>query len=393
MEKSLFELSSVIHTQDEIRLTWPDLGGIYYVYRDDQLFYEGIIPSFCDRQFKQGKLYHYTIERVVDGVVTDVVRLQTTPYVAEKNVENPLQFLVMTTIIAQTQIALSWEMMKDVETYEIYRNDVFLGKVCSNQYIDRAIILDQPYVYRVQASRPLKKSEERFSKGKSIIAYMIGKFTRLKKETGIEEFVVMKEIPPLNELLIPVSKRNMKRKVNDWKFRYTTFLAGKTIKNPHIFSKNRYFQGDERGFNPESHRFRTCVDIALHNHLRRSPMTFMKRVGKTVAYSKDGEIREVAVASSNQIKLERIGETKFLLTHDVKNPLVQAPAINYEVHAILGQNGLFDITGFHNQAPHHEVYLMKDEGEWLLIYSAESEALIWMADVLGWRYWRHLNFH
>lgn len=396
MKKALFEISSVIHTHDAIRFTWPDIGGMYYVYRDEELLYEGTVPEFRDGQFKHAKLYHYSIERVVDGVVADIVRLQTSPYAEKRNVENPLQFLVMTTIIARTQIALSWELIKDVETYEIYRNEVFLGKIKGNQYIDRDISLNETYVYRIQASRLLKKSEERFSKGKSIIAKTLGKLARFKKEAGVEEFVVIKEIRPLKELLIPVLDRKVPPKVNDWKFRYMTFLAGTTFKNPYVFSRNCYFKGDGRGFNPESDRFRTCVDVALHYHLPRSPMTFKKRVGKTIAYSKVGRIREIAVAPSDQIKLERmdhqVGESGFLLTHDVRNPLVQAPAINYEVRAILCQNGLFDMTGFHNQAPHHEVYLMKDEEEWLPIYSAESEELIWMADILGWRYWRHLNF-
>lgn len=397
MKKSpLFEMSSVIHTQDAIRFTWPDLGGMYYVYRDDELLYEGTVPEFRDSHFKHAKLYHYSIERVVDDVVKDVIRLQTSPYAEERNVENPLQFLVMTTIIARTQIALSWEVIKDIDIYEIYRNDVFLGEVRGNQYIDRDISLDEIYVYRIQASRLLKKSEERFSKWKSMIAKTIGKLVRFKKEAGIEEFVVVKQIRPLKDLLIPVLDRKAYFNVNDWKFRYMTFLAGKTSKNPYYFSRIREFQGDDRGFNPEGESFRTCVDISLQYQRPKSPLTCRKSVGKTIAYDRFGRVRKVAIASPDQIELKRtdhqMGESGFLLAHDVRNPLVQAPAVNYEVRAILCQNGLFDLTGFHNQAPHHEVYLMMNEGEWMPVHLSESEELIWMADVLGWRYWRHLNF-
>lgn len=397
MKKStVFEISSVIHTRDAIRFTWPDLGGTYYVYRDGELLYEGTVSAFSDGQFKHAKLYHYSIERVVNDTVVDVIRLQTSPYAEVRNVENPLQFLVMTTIVARTQIALSWEMIKDVACYEVYRNDVFLGKVRGNQYIDRDISLEESYVYRIQSSRLLKKSEERFSKGKSLIATIARKFTVSKEEPAIENFVVTKQIGRPQDLLMSTLNRKRELKVVDWKFRYATFLTDKKIKNPNYLSRNRQFQGDNRDFDSESECFRTRVDVAFHYQQAQSPMIFTKRVGKTIAYDALGSIRKIAVAPSDEIKLERtdhqMGESGFILTHDVGNPLVQAPGITYEVRAVLRKDGLFDLTGFHNQAPHHEVYLMSDGREWMPIHLAESKGLIWMADVMGWHYWRHLNF-
>ena len=71
--------------------------------------------------------------------------------------ENPLQFLVMTTIVAKTQIALSWEEIKDVDTYEIYRNGIYMQTVKGNRYIDRDFSLDEQYTYRIHSKRPLAK--------------------------------------------------------------------------------------------------------------------------------------------------------------------------------------------------------------------------------------------
>lgn len=392
----LFEVSSVIHTKNAIQFSWPDLGGTYFVYRDGERLYEGTVPTFSDGQFKHARLYHYAIERVVNDTVVDVIRLQTTPYAELRNIENPLQFLVMTTIVARTQIALSWEMIKDVTSYEIYRNDVFLGKVQGNQYIDREISLDMPYIYRIQSSRLLKSSEERFSKGKSFVAAIIGKFVVKKRKPEMERFTVVKQIGRLQDLLMPTLCRKENLKVKDWKFRYMTFLAGETIKNPYYLSRYRQFQGDDRGFDPESVRFRTRVDVVFHCQCHRSPMICTKHIGKTIAYDFLGNTRKTAIASSDGIQLDRtdhqIGESGFLLTHDVRNPLVKAPGITYEVRAILRKDGMFDVTGFHNQAPHHEVYLATDEGEWVAIHLAESKGLIWMSDLLGWHYWRTLNF-
>ena len=98
------------------------------MYRDGILLYEGTVPEFGDGDFKHAKMYNYAIERIEDGNVVDVIALQTSAFAEQRNIENPLQFLVMTTIVAKTQIALSWEEIEDVDAYEIYRN----GRVCNN---------------------------------------------------------------------------------------------------------------------------------------------------------------------------------------------------------------------------------------------------------------------
>src|SRR6476469_1951582 len=115
----LFEIESVKHEHDLISFTWNDVGEFYNVYKDGEHVYEGSYPEFQDGDIKHGKLYHYMIQRVVGTEVVDVIAMQTSAFAEQKNVENPLQLLVMTTIVAKTQIALSWEEIKDVEEYEI----------------------------------------------------------------------------------------------------------------------------------------------------------------------------------------------------------------------------------------------------------------------------------
>ena len=79
--------------------------------------------------------------------------------------------------------------------------------------------------------------------------------------------------------------------------------------------------------------------------------------------------RKAALLESEGIVLERSdhknGEAGFLLTHAVQNPLVNAPDVDYEVRAVLRRDGLFDMTGYHDQAPHHEIYLIRGEGRTL----------------------------
>ena len=42
--------------------------------------------------------------------------------------------------------------------------------------------------------------------------------------------------------------------------------------NPNPLSRNRYFKGDDRGFDPNGESFRTRVDIELAYDLERSPL-------------------------------------------------------------------------------------------------------------------------
>lgn len=398
-QNRLFEVQSVTHQHDMIHFTWQDLGGNYFVYRDGELLYEGTVPAFKDGDFKHAKLYNYSIERVVNGEVVDVIRLQTSAYAEQRDVENPLQFLVMTTIVAQSQIALSWEVIKDVSHYKIYRNNVFLKEVQANQYIDRDISIDESYTYRIESERPLAKSEERFSKGKSVAANLFGVLHKAssQKQPEIERYTVTKQIGVPRKLLIPTLQRIKQYKSNYWEFRYTTFLKEKMIKNPNVLSKYHIFKGDHRDFHPEGTSYRTRVDISLDYGKPQSPMVCTRSVGKTTAYDHLGRLRKEAKAPSDGIILERndhkVGEAGFLLTHAVQNPIVQGPKINYEVRAVLRRDGTFDMTGYHNQAPHHEVYLAcGKQADWTPIHLAESNGLMWMSNVMSWHYWRYSNF-
>jgi hypothetical protein len=397
--KKLFEIQTVLHKPDLIYFTWNDVGGIYNVYKDGRHLYEGTVSEFSDGDFKHAKLYNYSIERVENGVVVDVIALQTSAFAEQKNKENPLQSLVMTTIVAKTQIALSWEEMKDIDEYDVYRNGIYVKTVNDNRYIDRDFSLDEIYTYSIRSKRPLMKSEELFNVFQSVFSDIFGLFNRVssKEEATIEGFTVTREIANATKLLIPVQDRVCPPNVDRWQFRYMTFLEDDWVVNPNRLSGNRFFKGDDRGFDPNGESYRTCVDVELAYDLERSPLTFTKDVGPSIAYSSLKRFREQGTASNDGITLERTdhkeNEAGFHLLHAVGNPLTAAPSIDYEVRAVMRRNGTFDMTGYHDQAPHHEIYLMRGAGnEWKPIHQAESKGLAWMSEVIAWQYWRISNF-
>ncbi len=391
---ALFEIESVLHKNGMIRFTWHDVGGTYKVYRDDHLLYEGTVASFQDGQVEEGEVYDYSIERIVDEIVVDVIRLQTSAYTKQKNQENPLQSLVLTTIVSKSQIVLYWEKMEGVHEYEIYKNNLFLKKVRNNYYIDQEIETNETSIYRIESKRPVMKSETYFNISKALISTVLELPNSLKRQPAMEVFKLMKKIERPTKLLKPTEMRR-KIQIDEWRFRYTTFIKDPAVKNPNLLSRNHTFQGDGRDFHPEGTTFRTRVDLSLHYKEPKWPMICTKYTGETVAYNRFGKVRETAKAAYNGIKVERkdrqIGGTEVMVTHDVQNPLVQGPRLNYKVCIVFRKDGVIDLTGFHNQAPHHEIYLMKDEKRWEPIYLAESNGLIWLSDLTNWRYWRYSN--
>lgn len=396
----LFEIQAVKHESDLISFTWNDVGGFYNVYKDGEHIYEGSVPEFKDRDFKHGKLNHYMIERVENNQVADVIALQTSAFAEKKNMENPLESLVMTTIIAKTQIALSWEEIKDVEEYAIYRNGEYRGRVTTNRYIDRDIDMNQSYNYTIQSKRPLEKSEEPLTKVKSVISNVFGALNpgSSRAEAAVETFTVMKWIGKPEELLLPVNDREKEIKsVDRWKFRYTTFLEEQYLRNPNLLSPNHYFKGDGRSFDPNGESFRTRVDVELAYDEQDDPMKFTKEVGKSIAYDYQQNFREEGKASADGITLKRTdhkkGEAGFVLEHSVGNPLTTAPMIDYEVTAVFKKHGTFDMCGYFDPSPNHEIYLMRGRGEeWKPVLQAESKGLAFMSDTIAYHYWRCSSF-
>lgn len=398
MKKKLFEIQTVLHKADLIYFTWNDVGGTYKVYRDGHHLYEGTVSEFSDGDFKHAKLYNYVIERVEDDIVIDVIALQTSAFAEQKNKVSPLQSLVMTTIVAKTQISLSWEEIKDVAEYDVYRNGTHMTTVNDNYYIDRDFSLDEIYTYTIESKRSIAKSEERFNVFRSGVSTVFGKLNLVSaREAAIERFTVTKMIAKPLELLTPVQDRGPLPNVDRWGFRYTTFLDNDWVLNPNLLSRNRYFKGDDRGFDSNGASYRTRVDVELAYDCERSPLTFTRDVGQSLAYDVFKRFRKQATASLDGIMLKRTDhggdEAGFRLMHAVGNPLTTAPDINYEVRAIMRRDGTFDMTGYHDQAPHHEVYLMRGAGDdWKPIHQAESKGLVWMSEVIAWQYWRISNF-
>lgn len=393
-------LCEIERKSDTITLSWQELGGFYRVFRNHQCIYSGMEPRVVDTQRTAGTLYTYTIERMnAQGKVLDTLRIQTSTAVERKKEDNILLDMVLTAIVAKGQISLEWEPIQGVKEYQVYRNGMKIAEVEACSFLDTQIKDDEVYTYAIKSKRPLPRSEQESFAVKSFLASVMGICMKgsSQKRAAMEEISTTVKVGPVEELLKPVKKRQNRSQERAWQLRYSTFLPERWLKNPNVTSKVPYFKGDDRGFDPEASRYRTRADVYIREQKEDAVIELSKAVGKSEAYNQKGEFLEEGVASDEQIVVKHLGATEektaFQLNHSVGNPIIVSPAVDYKVNGTFYRNGEINIAGYHDQAPHHEVYL-KQEGaaSWETLHQAESKGLEMMASPTANHLWRYSTF-
>ncbi|SDG92945.1 Protein of unknown function [Planococcus glaciei] len=394
------EIDLLQQTDTTIYFEWSDTGDTCVVKRDADTIYTGTKNSFRDEGLQTGELYTYTIERLGnDGQVKERIKMQTSTEDHSEDIINYLQQIAITTIVSESKIILAWGAIDGIDEYEIYRDGEPVETTRKTQFTDSDVELDREYSYWIRAERPLERSETGFSEEKSVAARIFGllNIKSSQQEAAMEKFWIAKKIAPLERLLADAPQVNVSEFKRTWDLRYTTFLPDEYLANPNLLSPNRYFAGDNRTFTPESSHYRTQVNFSLQLGNEETTLEFQKDVGPSIAYDWRKKFRKADVASSEGIQLEKAKEddrnVMVNLTHSVGNPLTTSPNIDYDVSATFYRDGHYDITGLHDQAPNHEVYLKNDKmDDWFQIHEAESKGLAWMSRSTASQYWRISNF-
>ena len=400
MPKKRLAIELLKQTDDTIYFEWTANGDTCVVKRDAEVIYEGTDHSLTDEGLEPGELYTYTIDRLDgSGKKMERIKMQTSTENHSEDIINHLQQIALTTIVSDSKIALAWGSIEGLREYEIYRDGELLETIKKDQYTDSCIEKDRKYTYWIRAKRPLEKSETDFSGEKSILAHLFG-FFNLKSsqdKAAMEEFWVTKKLASIDQILSDTPKTDVSDLNRKWDFRYTTFLPDDYLQNPNPLSPNRYFGGDNRGFDAEAKDYRTQVNFSLELKDQESIVEFQKDVGVSIAYDWRKKFRKADAASSDGVQVEKVKEddrnVNISLTHSVGNPLTASPNIDYDVSATFYRNGQYDIVGLQDQAPNHEVYLKNDKmDDWLQIHEAESKGLAWMSRTIASQYWRISNF-
>lgn len=399
-KKRRLEIDLLQQTDSAIEMKWSDTGSTCRVKRDAETIYEGPGTTFKDQGLEAGELYTYTLECLDDnGRVKERIKMRTSTENHDKDRINLLQQIAVTMIVSDSKIALAWGAIEGLEEFEIYRDGEQIGTTHQTQYTDYDFSKDREHMYWIRSKRPLEQSETNLRGEKSAAAHIFG-FFNLKssqEQAAMEEFWITHKIAPVERLLADAPKQDVEDLNRKWDFRYTTFLEDEYLANPNLLSMNRYFSGDNRGFDADSSDYRTQVNFTVELNEDNSTLDFQRDVGISIAYDWRKKFRKADVASADGISLEKVEEdarnVTVQVTHSVGNPLTPSPDIDYDVAATFYRDGHFDIVGVHDQAPNHEVYLKHDKMHgWLQLHRAKSKGLAWMADTIASQYWRISNF-
>lgn len=380
---SELKIEKVSQTPDRITFSWTGNGQAFQVFKEGKEVYNGPNTEFTDRGLTAGTLYSYLIE-----TDNESLKIQTATAVEreEKNKDIPLQELIITTVIKDSEVAITWEGIRGIEEYEIYRNGDYAGTVKEAGFYDCGLSDDEWYTYRIKATRFMQMADEEETEEPSLISKAIKyiKFTENEDDALVETFFIDKEIGRLSSHL----NRKPADRENDWFIRYMTFLKEKWVLNPNLLSKIRFFEGDDRTFNPGSSMYRTRADVKVSG----SEVSLARDVGESKGYSWNKQLLEQDKASSEGIEVKTVQEdsekVSFLLTHSVGNPLMPAPSIVYEVYMTFYKNGVFDLSGEHDEAPHHEVYIKQNGTSWKPLHQSKSRGLGRLAPPTANRFWR-----
>lgn len=378
------KLISISQTPDRISIHWEHDGPVQ-VFKDGKELYSGSEKSFTDNGLEPGTIYSYTLKG------TGTIKIQTATAVEreEKNADIPLQELIVTTVIEEGLISLAWEPIRGIEEYEIFRNDEYAGTVTEPAFQDRNIDMDEQYVYGIKGIRPLEVGDEEETEQPSLLARAIDllKVTKDEDDILVETFLMGKDIGRPSDQL----NGRMPIKPLNYRLRYTTFLEDEWVENPNVLSKMRYFTGDGRTFDPEADRYRTRAEISVSS----GEVSLKRDVGASEGYTVNKELVERETASDEGIVIKQVQtdeeKVSFLLEHSVGNPLMPSPDIVYELYAGFYPNGFIDISGEHDEAPHHEIYLKHENGDWKPLHRSETRGLERLAPPTANRFWRYSN--
>ncbi|HSP21664.1 MAG TPA: DUF3238 domain-containing protein [Planococcus sp. (in: firmicutes)] len=395
------EIELLHQTDTIIEFKWTPTGDTCKVQRNAETIYTGTGNSFQDTGLEPGELYTYTLERLdASGNTQERVKMRTSTENRAEDCNNLLERAAVTAIVSNSKTALAWSAIEGLQEFDIYRDGRLIGTAEQSQFSDYGASKDIGHTYQVSAKRPLEQSESAFSKGKSLAASIFGllNIKSSKEEAAMEKFRLTFELASADYLLSGSPTTDVEDQNLKWDFRYSTFLPDDYLLNPNLLSFNRYFSGDDRGFDADASDYRTQVNFNIDLKDSEAALNFTKDIGISIAYDWRKKFRKADVASADDVYLEKVEEgdrnVTVQLHHSVGNPLTPSPTIDYDVAARFYRDSHYDIAGMHDQAPNHEVYLRKGgENGWKEIHQAESKGLAWMSDAIASQYWRIFNFH
>ncbi|WP_240515118.1 DUF3238 domain-containing protein [Bacillus wiedmannii] len=324
----------------------------------------------------------------------------------------PMTDAYINTVESADMVKVMWgNVPTDNNSYEVYRDGKYVTFTNKTEFVDRksSIVQKANVSYASTADDPYRK-------------YYDIKSTKQVPSSNVEEKVkVLKEsgLNPNTEQVAELGceEKNLSTYVDDWSskekvaqaisksqasapseqgfiYRYQTFIPTSREWSPiKWFASLESFEGDGRGFNYFSDRYRTRLDVRVTwsmGWVDNSPAKFniTKSTGLTTGYLKDGTPVNGKANAENDLNVKIESATPYQAKFSMKtasaNPLVSgAPDIDAYAYVIVNRNGSGATAGFHDRAPNHEFYRGLYSGR--PVYNPE---ILHRSELHGfWKFW------
>lgn len=220
------EIESIVPYSNEIHLDWNDIGNTYNVYQDKKLIYSGSDSNFIVDSLDSGSLYSYKIEAIDEqGTVIDNLRLQTSTDKVDKNINENLNDLIITTVLNDNKVKIIWEDIDGINTFQVFKNGQLINTVKDN-VIEDEIESNSLTSYNIVGKKLI--DEERMTAVKKYIEENSLKLTPIEEDMLFyDEISLIKEIDSTDINLatnkIDFSTLQSSTSTKSWSMRYTTF--------------------------------------------------------------------------------------------------------------------------------------------------------------------------
>ncbi|WP_020060197.1 PA14 domain-containing protein [Bacillus sp. 123MFChir2] len=365
-------------TTNTVSLKWNGIADKYKVYLKNKLVYTGTEASYTHKNLSDNTRYSFKVvafdkdNKPVDVNIVQIMTKENAKMALARSAA-PTKTTVLDNVtlaanITKDTIEQKWDgkIPDDDGTYEVYRNDDKLGETQSSCFIDTAVTPGEHYYYKVLGktkitdSKMLQEAKDKGVKedsdGNYYLYYEIGNEAKIPK---IEE-----------EYFYASPKRGVASSGYDYQyeFKYKTFIPKDKVSMVG-FGEGAEFHGDDRKFSYSDNRYRTQTVVLARftNGTSSAKLTDETDVAESILY-KPGHSPEYARASKDGISLETIYSTRnslvFTVNHSVGIPFkafyyISPPTIDYWYVASLSMEGDNSVTGRHDRAPSHELYLTR----------------------------------
>ncbi|OYD06668.1 DUF3238 domain-containing protein [Paludifilum halophilum] len=426
---------SVTSTSKSIEINWNSHSEYFELYSKIDNTYKKIW-SGKDRTYKLNSLnpdHKYKLKLVAkgsNGEKLDNVVINTSTNKTKRQINERISMLTPTVVmkdervtkqifypmanskldsfVKKNEVKLSWSNLPDDDQiYEVYRDGKLLKKVKGDSFTDTSVVKNNIYSYKIVGLKKIPDAEVE-KKKKWLKEKGIKLNKSQEKNLYYEEKSLGTVLQTSDETTIDISREDKKQVTlqgDDFRdyptgygftMRYTTFIPLEYAVNPQCdwvgYCKFHYFEGDNRGFDVWSDRFRTRSDVYITwdfdtnnpNDVKLNPS-----IGTTVGLDENKNPVETDQADESDIELSRVTNTGDSITHWIKlessNPLVVgAPAIDAEYGAQVYKNGTGHVEGTHDKAPSHEFYIAPyaSDGGWRTILNDEHEGFEYLLPIM-----------